>query len=171
MNRFTSFSSVILLFLLLSGVVFFGFFVLTPKIKAYRALNIDVEQSSSGLSELEKEFDKQYKALQNLQERDSHVDAALKKQFVPERFAADFKSYFSALELRSVKHDKVEKVAVDTLEVNAEMNSPTAFYHFVEALNRFDWVVEMEGPLTFRAKEGGIAAHFTLKVYTLPSAI
>ena len=71
MSKFASFGVVILLFILLSVVVVFGFFVFTPKIKAYRALSIELQQNTAALATAEKEFDGHYTVLQNLQ--DTHT--------------------------------------------------------------------------------------------------
>jgi len=167
MSKFTTFGSILLLFLLLSGIVFFGFFVFTPKIKSYRALSIEEQRSAAGLAELECSFDKHYKVLQGFQERDKHVDIALNRHFDLERFRADYAGYFSELELRTEERERIENMQLDRLEVNAKIDSPVAFYRFIEALNRFTWVAEIEDPLTFNGKEDGIYTHFTLRVYTL----
>ena len=166
MSKGTSFGFIVLLFLLLSGVVLFGFFVLTPKIKAYRALSIGIEQTAADAKSLEKEFDKEYSRLQTLQEKEKKIDIALHKPFDQKGLQGYLKHYFSALTLSGINSMRNGDLQVDTLDVRAKITSPADYYRFIDALNAFDWVGEVEGPLQFRGEADGIATHFTLKVYT-----
>ncbi len=166
MSKGTSFGFIVLLFLLLSGVVLFGFFVLTPKIKAYRALSIGIEQTAADAKSLEKEFDKEYSRLQTLQEKEKKIDIALHKHFDQKGLEGYLQHYFSALTLERINSVKSNGLQVDSLDVRAKITSPAEYYRFIDALNAFDWVGEVEGALQFKGEADGIATHFTLKVYT-----
>ena len=39
-------------------------------------------------------------------------------------------------------------------------------YSFIDALNQFDWVVEVDDTLQFKGVKDGINTHFTLKIHT-----
>ncbi|MCJ7764635.1 MAG: hypothetical protein MUP09_01690 [Thiovulaceae bacterium] len=166
MSKFASFGFVILLFLLLSGVVFFGFFIFTPKIKAYRALNIELQQSSSDLSELEREFNKQYASLRNFQGREADIDTALHKYFDQTQFQEFLQHHFASFMLQRITNEQNGALLVNWLDVRAKIASPAEYYRFVDILNGFEWVVEVGERLQFKSVEDGIEAHFTLKVYT-----
>ncbi|WP_345975207.1 hypothetical protein [Sulfurimonas sp. HSL3-7] len=166
MSKGTSFGFTVLLFLLLSGVVLFGFFVFTPKIKAYRALSIGIEQTAEDVKSLEKEFDKEYGRLQALQEKEKKIDIALHKSFDQKGLEGYLQHYFSALTLTGISSTKSNKLQVDTLDVRAKIASPAEYYRFIDALNEFDWVGEVVGALQFKGEADGIATHFTLQVYT-----
>ena len=166
MSKATSFGFTVLLFLLLSGVVLFGFFVFTPKIKAYRALSIGIEQTAAGVESLEKEFYKEYARLQSLQEKEKNIDIALHKHFGQKGFEGYLQHYFSALTLSGTNSERSNDLQVDTLDVLAKIASPAEYYRFIDALNEFDWVGEVEGAVQFKGEADGIATHFTLKVYT-----
>ena len=166
MSKFASFGFIILLFLLLSGVVFFGFFIFTPKIKTYRALNIELQQNSSELVTVEKEFDKLYSTLQTLQDKEKAIDLAQHKHFDQDQFEAYLKKYFKSFTLRSIVSEKNEGFQTDTLDIRATIATPAEYYRFIDALNLFEWVVEVDGTLQFKGVSDGIETHFTLKVYT-----
>ncbi|MGB5966610.1 MAG: hypothetical protein WBF77_03815 [Sulfurimonadaceae bacterium] len=166
MSKFASFGSVVLLFVLLSVVVVFGFFVFTPKIKAYRALNIELQLRSADLVTAEKEFDRHYAELQNLQDREKNIDIALHKHFDEERFETYLSQYFTSFTLRSITSEQSKAFQTEVIDVRAKIASPEEYYRFIEALNLFEWVVEVDGTLQFKGVEDGIDTHFTLKVYT-----
>lgn len=167
MSKLTSFGSVILLFVLSSAVVVFGFYVFTPKIKAYRALNIELIQNSVDLAHAEKAFDKSYAQLQNLQEREKSIDIALHKHFDVDRFESYLKRAFASFSVRSVTSEKSGPYQVEMIAVHATLATPTDYYRFIDALNLFEWVAEVEGALSFTGAENGIDAHFKLKVRTV----
>lgn len=166
MSKFASFGMVILLFILLSVVVVFGFFVFTPKIKAYRALSIEQQLLSDELAAAEKEFDGHYSALQNLQEREKSIDIALHKHFDLDRFERYLKQHFSSYTLRSIVSEKDEFFQTELIVVRATIATPAEYYRFIDALNQFEWVVEVDGTQQFKGVKDGIATQFTLKVYT-----
>lgn len=166
MSKFASFGFLILLFMLLSVTVLFGFFVFTPKIKEYRILNLELQRSTANLSKLEETFDKDYARLKTLQERESSIDSALRKYFNQNRFEDYLHLFFPNATVEYIKQAKEHGRKVETLDVRAVIKSPAEYYRFIDALHRFEWAVEANGLLQFKGTEDGIATHFTLKVYT-----
>ena len=166
MSRFASFIVLILLFILLSVVVVFGFFVFTPKIKAYRALNIELQQNSSELAVAEKEFDGHYTELQNLQDREKNIDHALHKHFDLDHFDMYLKQHFTSFTLHSIITERDEVFQTEVIAVEATIAAPVDYYRFIDALNQFEWVVEVDGTQQFKGVADGITTRFTLKVYT-----
>ncbi len=166
MSKFTSFGSVILLFILLSVLVLFGFFVFTPKIKMYRALNIELQQRSADLETAEKTFDKQYKVLQILQEKEKNIDLALQKHFNVGQFERYLQQYFLSLTLNKIATTEDAIYQRDLIDVQAKIASPVEYYRFINALNKFAWVVEIDGNQQFKGADDGIDTHFTLNVIT-----
>jgi len=166
MNKLASFGFIVLLFLLLSVVVLFGFFVFTPKLKAYRALQIALDEKHQAVKSDEAEFDLTYTKLQTLQESEKNIDLALHRHFDEQQFELYLKNYFQNYSLRSITTEQTDDLQTDTLEIRANIATPAEYYAFIEALNNFVWVVEVEGTQKFKGIEQGIEAHFTLKVYT-----
>ncbi len=166
MSKFTSFGSVILLFILLSVLVVFGFFVFTPKIKTYRALNIEIEQRSTDLKAAETMFDKQYKTLQNLQDKEKNIDLALQKHFNIQQFETYLQRYFLSIGLNKIETTEDAFYQRELIDVQAKIASPAEYYRFIDALNQFEWVVEIDGNQQFKGADDGIDTHFTLNVIT-----
>jgi len=166
MSKFASFGFLLLLFLLLSVIVLFGFFVFTPKIKEYRLLDLELQRNSATLAKLEDTFDKDYTRLKTLQEREHNIDTALHKYFNQKRFEEYLRLYFPIVEIEHIKQEKDKGRNVETIDIRAVIKSPAEYYRFIDALNDFEWVVEVNGVLQFKGGENGIGTHFTLKVYT-----
>ncbi len=166
MSKFASFVLVMFIFLLMSVVVSFGFFVFTPKIKAQRQLNITLEQQQEKLEVAEKRFDEKYKQLQQLQEEEKNVDLALQKRFDERRFEHFIAKYFKRYSLRSITTEKEAGRQTDIVEITAITMSPLSFYRFVDQLNQFDWAAEVVSTQQFRSTKEGLETHFMLKVYT-----
>jgi hypothetical protein len=166
MSKFASFGFVILLFILLSGVVYFGFFILTPKIKEYRSLKMELQQKSADVTVLEQAFSKQYLILRTLQEREGNIDIALHRYFDQTQFQVYMQRYFASLSLQRIATEQEGALLVNRLDVRAKIASPAEYYRFIDALNSFEWVVEVGDALQFKGEEDGIATHFTLNVYT-----
>lgn len=166
MSKFSSFISVIVLFLLLSVIVVFGFWVFTPKIKTYRALKIEIERNSAELAASEQAFDKEYAHLQRLQEQERNIDIALHRHYDEKAFLRYLETQFPSLTLNPVKELQDNDLAVHELDIQAQIASPDAYYRFIDALTAFEWVAEVDGTLHFRGVEEGIATRFILKVYT-----
>ena len=55
-----------------------------------------------------------------------------------------------------------------TYEVNttSKINSPKSFYDFLEALNKSDWIVGVEFPITFIREDKLIKSSFKMNVYS-----
>ncbi len=166
MNKLASFGFIVLLFLLLSVVVIFGFFVFTPKLKAYRALQIEIKQKQQELKRDEKQFDLTYTKLQALQEREKSIDLALQRHFDEENFELYLQQHFKKFSLRSITSEYEDDLQTDVLEIKVSINTPAEYYAFIDALNAFVWVAELEGTEKFKGVNDGIEAHFALKVYT-----
>lgn len=166
MNKHTSFALVILTFLFLSILVFLGFFVISPEVKAYRSESIALEQQSKNMTQKEHLYEKAYKALQLLQERESSFDHALNRHFKLETFESYLKQYFLSFEIKSIETERDKDLQIDILEVRAILDAPTSYYRFIDALNAFEWVVEVQETQEFKGVAVGIEAHFSLKVYT-----
>lgn len=166
MSKFTSFGSVILLFILLSVLVLFGFYVFAPKVKTYRALNIELEQRSIDLETAEKTFDKQYKILQNLQEKEKNIDLALQKHFNIQQFEMYLQQFFLSITLHKIATTEDAIYQTELIDVQAKIASPMDYYRFIDALNQFAWVVEIDGNQQFKGVDDGIDTHFTLNVIT-----
>ena len=166
MNKHTSFAMVILLFLFLTFLVIFGFFIIFPEIKAYRSQAIVLEQKKVDLAQKEAAYEKMYKDLQLLKEREAGFDQALNRGFKLEAFEAYLQHYFLSFEIQSIISEQDAHLQTDILEIRAIFDAPTTYYRFIDALNDFEWVAEVEGTQEFKGVAVGIEAHFVLKVYT-----
>ena len=165
-NKYTSFALVVLLFLLLSILVFFGFFIFSPEVKAYRSLGITLDQKRESVLQQEALYEKRYSTLQALQEEEKSFDNALDRHFELTDFERYLKQYFHVFEIESIITEQSDHLQTDIIEIRAVMDTPATYYRFIEALNAFEWIAEVEGRQQFKRVKSGLQAQVTLKVYT-----
>ncbi len=166
MNKHTSFALVVFIFLFLSLLVFLGFFIISPEVKEYRMQSIALAQQSSRVVQKELDYNRAYQSLQSLQEQEQSFDQAINRHFKLEDFEAYLDQYFLSFEVKNITTQHKKDLKIDTLEIRAIFDAPVRYYRFIDALNTFEWVAEIEDPQKFKGVAVGIEAYFTLKVYT-----
>jgi hypothetical protein len=62
----------------------------------------------------------------------------------------------------SSKDDEFISYEVNT---SSQISSPKSFYDFIEALNKADWIIGVNFPITFKRDGELIQSSFTMKVY------
>ena len=153
-------------FALLLFVLLFAFFVLIPKGKEYRAERMELQKSNLKLQKYQDYHDQVYTTLKNLQSKNRHIISAFENKFDAKRFIQEHKSYFSSLNVAKITRVG-EQDEFDLYEVNTTSNmaSPKNFYDFLDAINKSDWIIGVNFPITFKRKGEVIASSFTMKVY------
>lgn len=156
-------------FVLLSIVLLFAFFVLTPRLKSYRNLAMQHVQQSSELSTVQLRYDRLYERLRSLQSTNKELLRAYEQRFDVERFIEENGSYFSSLEIKQVS-PAVSKGAFVHYEISAlsHMGSPKNFYDFLESLKSSGWVAGVYEPVVFEREGEQIRSTFRIKVFTRP---
>jgi hypothetical protein len=154
-------------FVLLSLVLLFAFFVLTPKLKSCRNLAGQQAQQSTGLSKVQLRYDRLYEQLRSLQSSNKQLLRAYEKLFDVERFIAENRQYFSLLEAKQVSPAVTEGAFVH-YEISAlsRMGSPKNFYDFLESLKRSGWVAGVYEPVVFEREGDQIRVTFRMKVFS-----
>ena len=65
-----------------------------------------------------------------------------------------------------VKTDDESKFTTYDVNTTSLINSPKSFYNFLEAVNKSDWIVAVNFPITFKRDAEMINSSFTMKVYS-----
>jgi hypothetical protein len=104
--------------------------------------------------------------LKELQTKNRNIILAYGNLFDPDAFAKRYKGYFKRLRLTAVDVKEPEDI-FDIYEVNAtsDINSPTDFYEFLDAVNKSENIISIEFPINFVADGSVIRASFKLKVF------
>ncbi len=151
---------------LLIFILFFSFAVLIPKGKEYRVKRDELKKESLELKNLADFSIEKEGMLQKVQSDNLYVINALEKEFSADEFIKKHKSFFSSLDI--TKKSKLEdEDGFSVYEVNAtsEISSPKSFYNFLDALNKCEWIIEVNFPIDFKRDNEMINSHFTMKVY------
>jgi len=153
----------VILFLI---VLLFSFFVLIPQGKEYRANKLSLRMERIQKQKYQNFYDEVYKKLKQLQSDNRRIIVAFDTKFSVEKFKKNYQSYFHTLSIKPYK--KAKKYNDFTLyEVNAtsHISTPKTFYKFLDALNKSDWIVEVNFPIEFKKEDEYIRSSFTMKVY------
>ncbi|MDT8339271.1 MAG: hypothetical protein RQ763_08735 [Sulfurimonas sp.] len=155
----------ITLFLLLF-VLIFSFGVLIPKGKEYRMEKTELKKENLELRQLSDFSIEKEVILQKLQSDNLNVIKAFTTEFNPERFEKQHKSFFSSLSVSKVsKSDDEEEFSVYEVNTTSEISSPKSFYNFLDAINKSDWIIAVNFPISFKRGGEMISSSFTMKVY------
>lgn len=158
---------VLLSLFLLMGIVLFAIVFLIPKGKEYRSLRLESKKEQQLIK---MEADRYTLVNQKLEKQKSdhaRTMAAFQTPFNPEKFTKmnhqDFQNLYLT-EIQMEDHNGSFKV----YEVNAttKITSPQTFYHFLEKINKSDWIIAVNFPVYFERDGDKIKSSFTMKVHT-----
>lgn len=153
------------LFLLLF-VLIFSFGVLIPKGKEYRMEKTELKKENLELKQLSDFSIEKEVILQKLQSDNLNAIKAFATEFNPERFEKQHKSFFSSLSVSKVsKSEDEEEFSVYEVNTTSEISSPKSFYNFLDAINKSDWIIAVNFPISFKRGGEMISSSFTMKVY------
>lgn len=156
----------LLSFFLFVFVLVFSFGVLIPQGKEYRVKRLELKKVSKELREYENFHSETTDILQDLRGKNRAIITAFGAAFNPQRFEKLNKKYFSSLSVVSVSEPKLEdKFALYEVNTTSEISSPKTFYDFLDALNKGDWIIEVNFPIDFKREGELIRSSFTMKVY------
>ncbi len=104
--------------------------------------------------------------LKDLQTKNRQIIIAYGNLFDADAFSRQYSRYFKRLKLTSVDAKEQEEI-FDIYEVKAtsDINSPTDFYEFLDAVNKSENIISIEFPIHFIADKDVIQSSFKLKVY------
>jgi len=151
---------------LLIFVFMFAFMVLIPEGKSYREKRLELKKVSKVLKKYENLMDETKAKYKDLQNKNRHIIEALAKPFNPQRFIQESKKYFTNLSLSNTTRLKDEQgFAIYEVNTTSKINSPKNFYNFLDAINKGDWIIKINFPITFKSDGEVIKSSFTMVVY------
>jgi hypothetical protein len=157
----------VLSFLLITISLLFSFYGLVPQGKEYRNARIDLKKEQAILDQYQQQYDETYEQLKDLQSKNEHIIRAYENSFRPDRFIKMYKELFDSLELKELKHaTKAEPFFVYRVDTISKITSPQKFYEFLEAINKSDWIIQIDFPITFERDKKLIKSTFTMKIFS-----
>jgi hypothetical protein len=164
-NRQSIYLLAISVFLLIF-VLLFSFMALIPNGKEYRLKKSDLRKEQLKLRQLSDFAYDTSTTLQKLQTQHRHIITAFATPFTIHRFEKQHRNYFTSLSVSKMKKlDNEEDFSVYEVNTTSEITSPKNFYNFLEAVNKSNWIVGVNFPITFKRDGEIISSSFTMKVY------
>ncbi len=158
---------IILSFVLLILVVVFSFLVLIPKGKEYRIQRNDLQKVDRLLRQEKDLATATMQKFKELQQSNRRIIKSFDAVFNPQRFEKENRKFFSKLSVKSVGLPYIEKsFAVYEVNTSSQINSPTSFYNFLDALNKSDWIIKVQFPIDFQREDKMINSSFKMQVYS-----
>ena len=152
--------------ILLIFVFVFSFGVLIPEGKEYRIKRIALKEEIKEYRKYQNFHDETLAKLKDLQSKNRHIIEAFDNPFNPKRFEKQNKLYFSTLTISQIAKGKDEEgFALYEVNTTSKISSPTNFYDFLDAINKSDWIIEVNFPIRFKRDGELIRSSFTMKVY------
>ena len=151
---------------LLIFVLVFSFVVLIPKGKQYREDRVELKKELRELRKYQDFHAQTEEKLQELESKNRHIITAFDAIFNPDRFEKQHRSYFSSLKLSKIKGIGLEEdFVVYEVNTSSQISSPKSFYNFLDAVNKSDWIIGVNFPISFKRDGELIRSSFTMKVY------
>lgn len=152
--------------LLFLFVVLFSFLVLIPEGKEYRIKRAELNKELKELRKYENFSAETYGVLKDLQSQNRHTITAFDTIFDIERFVKQHKSYFTSLNVSKIQTlAPEENFSVYEVNTSSQISTPTTFYEFLDAVNKSDWIIDVNFPIDFKREGELIKSSFTMKVY------
>jgi len=166
MNRQTT-VMIILSFTLLLVVLLFSFLLLIPKGKEYRAFRLESKKEMHSLELAQRGYNQARDKLEELKGLNRHVITAFSTPFNAERFTKLNKKEFQDLYLTEMTaQDGEGKFKIYEVNATSKITSPQSFYHFLENINKSDWIIGVNFPVYFERDGDKIRSSFTMKVHS-----
>lgn len=152
---------------LLIFVFIFAFSLLIPKGQEYRIKRVELQKESAELRKYENFRDEVSEKLDELNTKNRRIIIAFDKEFDPDRFQKLHINNFNSLTLAKKISADCDEEEFSVYEVNttSQINSPTSFYDFLDAVNKTDWIIGINFPINFQREAEMIRSSFTMKVY------
>jgi len=163
--RLSSLTITIMLFVLLTLLLVFSFFALTPKIKDYRQLSQQEHTLQIKLQNLQVTYEKQYNRLRAMQSENRNITAQLQKSFSLHRVEKILQEDFEHLKVSLVERKNEGAYVTHLLAVEGLIKAPSTFYNFLEGLQSAKYALQVLDDMKFEGHEEGITTTFNLKVY------
>lgn len=153
---------------LLIFVLVFAFSLLIPEGKEYRNKRADLKKESVELKKYEDFRDEVLEKLTELKSENRHIITAFDTAFDAKRFEKIHSPYFNSLTI-SKKETLPNAGEFNVYEVNtiSKINSPKSFYDFLDTVNKSDWIVGINFPISFIRENEIIRSSFTMRVYSV----
>lgn len=155
----------ILAFALICIIMIFAFIV--PNIKEYRKLNTQNRSQTASYMKTKHIHDTKSQNLINLKDTnkfiiDSYDTKFDKTKFI--NFASGFFKNVSLNELEKVNSDEKEYFLYE-LNVISSVKTPSKFYEFLDALNKYENIIKTEFPIKMQGNADSIKTTFNIRVY------
>ncbi len=152
--------------ILVSAIVLFAFFVLIPQGQEYRIKKADLAREKKELRVYENFNDETFAHLKELQHDNRHIIAAFANSFDVEHFTKEHQKHFINLHVVALAPTTPEEdFSVYEVNTTSRISSPASFYEFLDAINKSDWIIDINFPIEFKREGDFINSSFTMKVY------
>ena len=151
---------------LLFFVLLFSFIVLVPEGKSYRIQRTELKKESKEHRNYQNFHDETLEVLQKLKSDNRRIINAFAAKFDPQRFEAQHKNYFTDFNVLQIQQAQdIENFTTYEVNTTSKISSPTSFYDFLDAVNKSDWIIDINFPIDFKREGELIKSSFTMKVY------
>ena len=156
----------ILVFIVICLIMIFGFIV--PNIKEYRSIQAQNRSQIASVSKIEQIYNSKNNVLDEIKQKDRTVLKAFDTKFNKIKFSAFATNYFSDVKLHEMPNENPDEPFLRyELNVTSMVKTPSKFYNFIDALQKYDNIVKIDFPIKMRGEGDKIHTTFNIKIYGL----
>ncbi|MDR2638910.1 MAG: hypothetical protein LBC09_03615 [Helicobacteraceae bacterium] len=147
------------------------YFIYIPDMRRFKLAKMTNDRAGITLQQTKSELRVHQDNLVAAKTEHSDKLAVLKNDFSSENFHKDISSFFSKLDLESLKINqsaslKLPRMTISEYNVSAELREPADFYDFVEFINSYKNAIEIALPINVKVDQGDrLLWSFGVKIY------
>ncbi|MDD3324682.1 MAG: hypothetical protein PHN38_06145 [Sulfurospirillaceae bacterium] len=159
-----------LIYLMAFIIIFLSmtFFLIVPNIKEYRAQQSSYKKAYVQKTRVQNVLSEREDELKKLKTQNRKVLESFAYKFNSEDFISYASGFFSKVKLVEVAKGEFKKEFTEyELDVTSSLKTPTNFYNFLEGLNGYMNIIQVDFPIHLESDQENISSIFKIKVYDL----
>lgn len=154
----------VLIFIIVCLIMIFGFII--PNIKEYRVIQSQNRSQLASVAKVEQIYNGKNDALNELKQKDRNLLKAFDTKFNKIKFSAFATNYFTDVKLQEIPSQIEDELYFRyELNVTSMVRTPSKFYDFIDALQKYDNIIKIEFPIKMRGENNKIHTTFNIRVY------
>ncbi|MGM0533373.1 MAG: hypothetical protein ACQERK_02640 [Campylobacterota bacterium] len=148
-------------------LVLFALFILMaiPSVNLYKQKNTQFKQIQATHSDMAQDHESRLQTLVELKKENKRVINAFDNKFDEESFMRYLDTQFERVSIQKEEPGEDERFLRYRLKVTTSMQTPVKFYEFLQKLNSYKNIIQVEFPIEFAMEEGELTGMFDLKKY------
>lgn len=140
-------------------------FLIVPFLKDYKLTHSKLARQEIQNTKASNELESLEKIITSFQNTNQTRLAQINSEFSTKDFLKFMQNYFEEVQFKSVPISKPKDYLKYKFSIEAKIKNPQAFYSFLNDLQKYKNLVEIDSPVEFKSKEKYIELKFNANVF------